>query len=62
MAYQKKHYRSTDKTTNRHQARTTGLSVRKNSIHRYATRDLEKIESPTYLAACKGKKVKVKVK
>lgn len=62
MAFQKKQYRSLDKNTNRPAKRGGGMTVRLNNPHRYATRDLEKIESPTYLAACKGKKVKVKVK
>jgi len=59
MAYQKKCYRSIDKTTGRHQTRGGGNIPRKNRVHRYPTRDVEKVVSPTYLAACAVKKLKV---
>jgi len=62
MAFQKKQYRSIDKATNRPAKRGGGMTVRLNNPHRYATRDLEKIESKTYLAAKAGKKMVVKVK
>lgn len=62
MAYTKKHYRSTDPKTNRHQSRNGGASVRKNRTHRYPTRPLAETAapmSPTYLAAISAKKMKV---
>ena len=59
MALQKKHYRSMDPKTGRHQERGGGMTTRKNSPHRYATRDVEKVESPTWLAARAVKKLPI---
>lgn len=62
MAYTKKHYRSTDPKTNRHQKRGGENTPRKNRTHRYATRPLSETspgQSPTYLAAIAAKKLKV---
>lgn len=58
MAYQKKHYRSTDTKTGRHQIRGGGATTRKNSPHRYPTRDVETPVSPTWLAARAVRKLK----
>jgi hypothetical protein len=61
MAYVKKHYRSIDKSTGRHQSRGGGLTKMTRSANpkRYATRPVEENFSPTFLAARKGRKMKV---
>lgn len=59
MAYTKKHYRSIDPKTNRHQTRGGGPTVRKNKTHRYPTRPVETVISPTYKAATAAKQLKV---
>ena len=59
MAYTKKHYRSIDPKTNRHQTRGGGTPERKNRPHRYPTRDVEKVVSPTWKAARAARKLKV---
>lgn len=62
MARLKKVYSSIDQRTNRHQTRGGGSPARKNSVHRYPTRDLKDTApgmSPTYLASIKARKLKV---
>ena len=59
MAYQKKQYRSIDKNTNRAQKRGGGMTTRLNRTHRYATRPVETVASPTWLAAKQPKKLAV---
>ena len=59
MARQKKCYLSIDQKTNRHQTRGGGHTTRLNNPHRYPTRDVEKVESPTWRAARAAKKLKV---
>ncbi len=59
MAYVKKHYRSIDPKTGRHQLRGGGATTRLNRPHRYATKPVETIASPTWLASREGKKLKV---
>lgn len=70
MAYQKKCYRSSPVNAenrylpgngngNAHQSRGGGLTTRKNRVHRYATRPVETVASPTWLKSKEAKKLKV---
>ncbi len=59
MAYQKKQYRSIDAKTNRAQKRGGGMTTRLNRPHRYATRPVETVASPTWLKSKEARKLKV---
>jgi hypothetical protein len=69
MARQKKCYNSSAKNENSyfpkngngngHQSRGGGKTVRKNRVHKYPTRPVETVASPTWIASRQAKKLPV---
>ena len=60
MSYVRKHYRSTDSKTNRHQKRGGGMTTRLSAKKNYPKIPYETVISPTFIKAREAKKLDVK--